>query len=107
MPAEQLDALDTLVEHMRTALAAQDWDELGRLTQLVQPTVEPVMVALEAGELDAEPVRQRLADLQTFCDRANNSANAAKAEAKKALEGMNQNQSAARAYQNVSSNPQK
>ena len=107
MSTEQLDALDTLTEHMKTALEAQDWDELGRLTQLVTPTVEPIMAALESGELDAEPVRERLASLQTFCDRANNSANAAKAEAKRALEGMNQNQSAARAYQNVSSNPQK
>lgn len=107
MKDDRFDGIDTLLVHLQTALKEQDWDELSRLNQLVKPTIEPVMVALEAGELDPEPVRQRLAELQTFCDRANNSANQAKAEARAALEGVNQNRSAARAYQKVSANPQK
>ena len=102
--AEQLEAVDTLVEHLKTALAEKNWDELSRLNDLVKPTIEPVMAALEAGELSPEPVRERLAALQTFCDRANISANEAKAEAQKALKGVNQNRSAAKAYQNVSLN---
>lgn len=101
---EQLEAVDTLVEHLKTALAGKNWEELSRLNELVRPTIEPVMAALEAGELEPEPVRQRLAALQTFCDGANISANAAKAEAQKALKEVNQNRSAAKAYQNVSSN---
>lgn len=104
---DRLDAIDTLIDHLGTALSEKDWDELSRLNQLVRPTIEPVMAALEAGELAPEPVRERLASLQTFCDRANNSANQAKAEARAALEGINQNHSAAKAYQNVSGNPQK
>ncbi|TGN41215.1 SOS cell division inhibitor [Marinobacter confluentis] len=107
MTDDRFDAIDTLIDHLETALSEKDWDELSRLNQLVRPTIEPVMAALEAGELDAEPVRERLAGLQTFCDRANNSAMDAKAEARKALEGINQNRSAARAYQNVSGSPQK
>lgn len=101
---EQLEAVDTLVEHLKTALAEKNWEELSRLSKLVKPTIEPVMTALEAGELAPEPVRERLATLQTYCDRANISANAAKAEAQQALKDVNQNRSAAKAYQNVSSN---
>ncbi len=101
---EQLEAVDILVEHLKTALAGKNWEELSRLNELVKPTIEPMMVALEAGELSPEPVRERLATLQTFCDRANISANEAKAEAQKALKDINQNRSAAKAYQNVSLN---
>lgn len=104
---EQLRAVDTLVEHLKTALAEKNWEELSRLNEKVKPTIEPVMTALEAGELSPEPVRERLATLQTFCDRANISAKEAKAEAQQALKGVNQNRSAAKAYQNVSSNPPK
>jgi flagellar protein FliT len=105
--SEQLEAVDNLIEHLKTALAEKNWDELSRLNELVKPTIEPVMVALEAGEVGSEPVRERLAALQTFCDRANISANEAKAEAQEALKGVNQNRSAAKAYQNVSLNPPK
>jgi ribosome-binding ATPase YchF (GTP1/OBG family) len=107
MTEDRFHAIDTLLVHLKTALSEQDWEEIAKLNQLVRPTIEPVMTALEAGELDPEPVRERLARLQAFCDRANNSANQAKAEAQKALEGVNQNRSAAKAYRNVSGNPQK
>lgn len=100
---EQLEAVDTLVEYLKTALAEKNWEELSRLNELVRPTIEPVMAALEAGDLKPEPVRERLATLQTFCDRANISANEAKTEAQKALKEVNKNRSAAKAYQNVSS----
>lgn len=102
---EQLEALDTLLVHLESSLDEKNWDELSRLNELVKPTIEPVMVALEAGELDPDTVRERLASLQTFCDRANISANNAKAEAEAALKDANQNRSAAKAYQKVSRNP--
>lgn len=107
MTEDRFDAIDTLLDHLKTALSEKDWDELSRLNQLVKPTIEPVMAALEAGELDAEPVRERLASLQAFCHEADTSANQAKAEARKALEGVDQNRSAAKAYQNVSGNLRK
>jgi len=107
MTEDRFDAIDTLLVHLKSALSEKDWDELSRLNQLVRPTLEPVMAALEAGELDPEPVRERLASLQAFCDRADNSANQLKAEARKALEGVDQNRSAAKAYQKVSGNPQR
>jgi hypothetical protein len=107
MTENRLEAVDTLIGHLKTALSEKDWDELSRLTQLVRPTIDPLMEALESGELDPEPVRTRLAEIQGFCDRADRSANEAKAEARKALEGVNQNRSAAKAYQNVSFNPRK
>ncbi len=107
MTENRLDAIDTLINQLKTALSEQDWDELSRLTQLVRPRIDPVMEALESGELAPEPVRSRLAEIQGFCDRADISANEAKAEARKALEGVNQNRSAAKAYQNVSVNPRK
>lgn len=101
---EQLEGVDTLLQHLKTALAESNWDELSRLNELVKPTVEPLMRALEAGELSPEPVRERLAKLQAFCDRANISAKEARAEAQQALKEVNQNRSAAKAYQNVSLN---
>lgn len=104
---EQLEAVDTLTRHLKTALAEKNWDELSRLNALVKPTIEPVMAALESGELGPDLVRERLAKLQTFCDRANISANEARTEAQKALKEVNQNRSAAKAYQNVSRNPPK
>jgi flagellar protein FliT len=107
MTEYRLDAIDTLVGHLETALAEKDWDELSRLNQLIRPTIEPLMSELEAGELDPEPIRERLAKLQTFCDRANLSANNAKAEARSALESVSQNRSAANAYQKVAQNPRK
>lgn len=107
MKDDRLQAIDTLIDHLKTALTDQDWDELSRLNQLVRPTIEPLMAALEAGELQSEPVRERLAQLQSFCDRANNSANEARTEAQRALEGVSQNRSAAKAYQKVSLTPPK
>lgn len=107
MTENRFDAIDTLIGHLKTALSEQDWDEVSRLAQFVPPTIKPVMAALESEELDLEPVRSRLLEIQGFCDRAGISANEAKAGARKALEGINQNRSAARAYQNVSVNPRK
>ena len=107
MSEYRLDAIDTLIDHLKEALARKDWEEITRLNQLVRPTIDPVMSALEAGELNPDPVRERLARLQTFCDQASAAAEEAKDEARQALEGVNQNRSAARAYQNVSLNPPK
>lgn len=107
MTENRLDAIDTLISQLKTALSEKDWEELSRLSPLVQPTIDPVMEALESGELDPEPVRTRLAEIQSFCDRADISANEAKAEARQALEGINQNRSAAKAYQNVAVTPRK
>ncbi|HKK57393.1 SOS cell division inhibitor [Marinobacter sp.] len=107
MTENRLDAIDTLIEHLKTALSERDWSEVSRLTRLIPPTVKPVMEALESGELEPEPVRNRLAEIQDFCGRADISAQEAKAEARKALAAINQNRSAARAYQDVSVNPRK
>ena len=107
MTENRFEGIDILIRDLKTALSEKDWDELARLTQLVRPTVDPLMGALESGELDPEPVRTRLAEIQGFCDRADISANEAKTEARNALEGINQNRSAAKAYQSVSHNPRK
>lgn len=107
MSEHRLDAIDTLISHLSEALLRKDWEEMARLNQLVRPTIDPLMSALEAGEIKPEPVRERLARLRTFCDQASASAEQAKDEARQALEGVNQNRSAARAYQNVSLNPPK
>ena len=99
-----LDTLDKLMADLGQALAARDWDAMARLNGQVKPCRAPVMAALESGDLDPEPVRTRLAELQQFVDAANDSAVRARAEAEQALKGVNRNRSAAKAYQNVSSN---
>ncbi|MCK7552139.1 SOS cell division inhibitor [Marinobacter goseongensis] len=99
-----MQALDRLIEGLEQSLEDQEWDRLTELNSRVRVTVEPVMAQLEAGELEAEPVRERLARLQTFCDAASAGASEARDEARQALKGVNRNRTAARAYQNVSTN---
>lgn len=97
-----LDSVDQLLADLRRALSTQDWDELERLNQRIKPALEPLMKALEAGQLDSELVRVRLEELRKFTDAAGESATQAKAEAELALKGVNRNHNAAKAYQNIS-----
>ena len=100
----QLEHLDQLLADLGRALADQDWEAMSELNNRVKPAIEPLMAALEAGELDPEPVRLRLEELQQFIDAADESARLARKEAEDGLKGVNRNRSAAKAYQNVSSN---
>lgn len=102
-PQTHLDNLDRLMADLDRALADQDWETLGELIGRVKPAVEPLMAALESGQLDATRVRSRLEELQQFIDAANEGAARARAEAQTALKGVNRNRSAAKAYENVSS----
>ena len=97
-----LDSFDDLMAELGRALADQDWDALVGLNEQVKPAVEPLMRSLEAGQVDAEPVRTRLEELRQFLDAAGEGATRAKAEAEQALKGVNRNRSAAKAYRNVS-----
>ncbi|TYC58101.1 SOS cell division inhibitor [Marinobacter sp. BW6] len=103
-PQVHLDHLDQLIADLGRALADKDWEAMGRLNEQVKPAVEPVMVALESGKVEAEPVRLRLQELQQFIDAADDSARIARQEAEEGLKGVNRNRSAAKAYQNVLSN---
>lgn len=102
--SKPVQALDRLIEALEESLQAREWDRLAELNSRVRLTVEPVMAQLQAGELDAAPIRERLARLQAFCDAASAGAAEARSEAQQALKGVNRNRSAARAYQNVSTN---
>lgn len=99
---QPLEQLDTLIDDLRQALATSNWDEVNRLNALVQPAIAPVMAQMEAGELQPDLVRERLADLQAFCDEAEACAKEARAEAEKALKDINRNRAAARSYADVS-----
>lgn len=103
----ELNRLDQLMVKLGRALSDQDWDEMSRLNGEVKPAVEPLMAALEAGEIDPVLVRTRLEELQQLVDAANQGASRARQEAQDALKGVNQNRSAAKAYQNISSNRSK
>ncbi|MBK1850186.1 SOS cell division inhibitor [Marinobacter sp. 1-4A] len=97
-----LDSLDELMAELGDALRDQDWDALVRLNEQIKPRVEPLMTSLETGQIDPELVRTRLEELRQFMDAAGEGATRAKAEAERALKGVNRNRSAAKAYQNVS-----
>lgn len=97
-----LEQLDTLIDDLRQALTTSNWDEVSRLNTLIKPTIAPVMAQLEAGELQPDLVRERLADLQTFCNEAEAGAKEARAEAEQALKEVNRNRTAARSYADVS-----
>lgn len=102
--ADDLEQFDQLMGDMGRALADQDWDRLSELNGQVRSKVEPLMAALAAKSLDAEQVRTRLEEMQQLVDAAGQGANKARQEAQAALKGVNQNRSAAKAYQNISSN---
>ena len=106
MPDSQthLENIDRLIADLGGALAEKDWETMSKLNSQVKPAVEPLLAALEAGDLEAEPVRLRLQELQQFIDAADESARIARKEAEDGLKGVNRNRSAAKAYQNVSSN---
>lgn len=105
--SEALDALDRLTGELREALAREDWQLLAELNGQVASTIEPVMQQLERGELSPAGVQKRLQVLQEFCSQADTRAREAKQEAQQALKSVNQNNSAARAYRDISSNSRK
>lgn len=99
----ELTNLDSLIASLEGALAEQDWEGLGQLTERIKPAVEPLMLALEAGRIDATPIHHRLERLHRYVEAADKSAHVAKKEAQAALKEISRNQSAAHAYQNISS----
>lgn len=94
--------LDVLIEQLQQALSSADWDTIAELNATVPARVEPVMVAMEQGHLSPTLVQQRLEQLQQFCDQAEAGAEHTRSETLKALKEVSRNQSAARAYQDVS-----
>lgn len=100
----ELASLDSLIADLESALADQNWEELGQLTGQIKPAVEPLLLALEAGRIDATPIHNRLEQLHRYVEAADKSAHCAKKEAQDALKEVNRNRSAAHAYQNVSLN---
>jgi hypothetical protein len=102
MQAELAD-LDSLIENLESALADQNWGELSQLNGQIKAAVEPLMLALKAGQIDATPIHNRLERLHRFVDAADKSAKLARKEAQEALNEVNRNRSAAKAYQTISS----
>ncbi|AKO51876.1 SOS cell division inhibitor [Marinobacter psychrophilus] len=97
--------LDQLLEHMQQALKDQNWELISRLSPEIKPAIEPLLEALEQGQLPAEIVRSQLQKVQQFVDAADGSAHRAKAAAQLELKEVNRNSSAAKAYGKVSSSP--
>lgn len=97
-----LEAMDDLRSALDQALEERDWDRLKALSGEVRGTVEPVISALEHGRVGPSDVRERLEALNQFVEVANKAAVEARDEARRELQGMNQNRSAARAYQDMS-----
>ena len=96
----ELDHLQTLLQD---ALKTQDWDALAELSRRVKPAVEPLMFAMERGEVESSLVKRRLESLNRFVADAEQGATRAREEARQSLRGVNKNRTAAKAYQNVSS----
>jgi hypothetical protein len=95
--------LDQLLEHLQQALKDQNWELISRLNPEIKPAIEPLLEALEQGQLPAEIVRSQLQRVQAFVDAADSSARQAKATAQHELKEVNRNSSAAKAYHKVSS----
>ncbi|MFO8140451.1 MAG: SOS cell division inhibitor [Marinobacter sp.] len=102
-----LENLDRLRSELHQALAEQNWEQLAELNTRVKPAVEPLMVELEAGRVDPALIRDRLEALNEFVESANQVAVKARDEARESLKGVNENRNAARAYENVSTNPRR
>ncbi|KPQ29610.1 MAG: Prp19/Pso4-like protein [Marinobacter excellens HL-55] len=102
-----LKQLDQLRSELSQALSDQNWEQLAELNALVKPTIEPLMLELEAGRIDPVLIRDRLEALNEFVESANQVAVKARDEARESLKGVNENRNAARAYQNVSTPPRR
>lgn len=102
-----LESLDQIRSELDEALAAQDWERLAELNSRVQPAIEPLMVELEQGRIDPALIRDRLDALNQFVEAAHTAAVQARDEARESLKGVNENRTAAKAYQNVSTNRQR
>lgn len=99
---DALEALDERIASLRKALEEQDWSRLGELNQGVTDLIDPVMLALERGELSPTAVQQRLLAMRAFVDDADREARAAREQARQALEEVGRNRKAASAYARVS-----
>lgn len=99
--SESLQHLDTHIAALNQALEDQAWDQLTDLNARTNDCIEPVMLALEAGQLSPTLVQQRLETLARFCDQAEAGAREARQEARQALEEVSRNRQAARAYGDV------
>lgn len=97
-----LEQFDRLLDDMRHALVKEDWEGLAALDVSVRPLVESVMAELRSGEMPVALVQEKLQELQAICQQAQSGAEAAREEARKALEGIRRTSSAARSYQDVS-----
>lgn len=106
-PQALLESLDQLRSELDQALAAQDWELLAELNTRVKPAIEPLMTELEQRRIDPALIRDRLDALNQFVEAANQAALKARDEARESLKGVNENRTAARAYQNVSTNRQR
>lgn len=95
--------LDQLLEHLQQALKDQDWELITRLNPELKLAIEPLLEALEQGQMPVETVRGQLQRVQEFVDAADSSARQAKAAAELGLKEVNRNSSAAKAYHKVSS----
>ncbi|GGC75514.1 SOS cell division inhibitor [Marinobacter halophilus] len=102
-----LESLDQLRSELNQALADQNWEQLAELNARVKPTIEPLMLELEAGRIDPALIRDRLEALNEFVESANQVAVKARDEARESLKGVNQNRKASRAYENVSTTPRR
>ena len=95
--------LNRLLERLQQALKDQSWELISRLNPEMKPAIEPLLEALEQGQLLAETVRGQLQRVQAFVDAADSSARRAKAAAQHQLTEINRTSSAAKAYHKVSS----
>lgn len=106
-PQALLERLDQLRSELDQALEAQNWELLAELNTRIKPAIEPLMAELEQGRIDPALIRDRLDALNQFVEAANQAALKARDEARESLKGVNENRTAARAYQNVSTNRQR
>lgn len=83
-----LESLDQLIDDLRHALTTSNWSEVARLNARIRPTVVPVMAAMEAGDVEARVVNERLDDLQTLVCEAGLRAKAACSEIKDSLAAL-------------------
>lgn len=100
--AQALEQLDTFIDDLRHAVVTENWEALAQLDGGVRSRVEPVMDELEAGNLSASLVQERLAQLQTLCDDAEAGARKTKAEILRTLKEVTSSRKAAQTYRDVS-----
>ncbi|MGP4844948.1 hypothetical protein ACTXGQ_12495 [Marinobacter sp. 1Y8] len=97
-----IESLDALIDDYRHALSMEDWDGLNVITESVQPCVDAAVAEVQAGDVSADLLTERLLALRRVADEVAQGAGVARQTAADGLKEVGRSRNAVNAYADVS-----